>query len=893
MQIKSLRFKGMCLLACLFAFGLYQSGVYQQELRPSQNFLSFEALPAYLLSIVFTGLYPMGRIRKIGMHSILMVRPFSTFILALGQMLAALFSLLFPLMIFFFIPGLILRWQFEMEYPIPPLFYVLLFYFISGICCVLSISIWIRTCFKNNIMALIILGFIFAGTGLLANSSLINTQGPNGPVHNFVPMVSLFSHAYWNRIRDLENQPYTQFARLNDWFNFLLSAVYACLFLLLTCYHLRRTEPQRKVLGSYGRRWYHTPTFLKIACDLKIDPHVGFRSHVILLLLVGVILTKTGWPMIRPWWHNVMAYKEIGASGALSNQDRAELEKRFDPNKISEDSLVKINVIREDQVFQNGKLNSLITFTHDRSASETLAVITPWGRWGFILDKIILEDRKLPFINHAENYFIEAKEFQSLEEGKEHSLTFQASINQSAMGESADEYLYRFLSRGYEFVTKMRSFRDSSDNLKKSYWIDRRKLWPTHLTMSVAGTMQLVDSPVPPYKVEREPEKEKWKFWEKGPYATYYFDIPANRSGYRSWINFLFEGQKIVELDVPDLPIRFVVEKRKAKILEQILEGAVPVIKEFCGLYKISFSEPVILWTSQGGDMQSSMFEIQRIQTRFWANQWWRDHLFELLDKFQKDMLKKLFYQTLTGHGPNSSSDFWDLPSFMDININKGLNNRIFGTGQFESFSFSPVQSHLDAKKAKQMENLTREEMLQQQDIPAFQMLYLVMGHEAWIHMLEKLRADVQETLLSPDLLQKSASGAYDKPLDWFFEYWMKNGKGLPRYRVDYARARMVSTEDEEETIYEVKAQIVNEGTGRMPVPMQVDTSKGPVTGEVWIGPGEAVTWKVTTKALPRNMSVDPQGWILTAPAWDEKLKDWIANPGAPVEILKTEKRLM
>lgn len=893
MQIKSLRFKGMCLLSCLFAFGLYQSGVYQQVLQPSHSFLDFAVLPFYLLGIVFTGLYPMARIGKTGMRPILMVRPFSTFLLAMGQMLAALFTLLFPLLILFFIPGLILSWQFEMEYPVVPLFYILLFYFIPGICCVLSISIWIRTCFKNNIMAIIILGLIFAGMVLLANGRLLNTHGPHGPVHNFVPMVSLFSKAYWERIKELEIQPYIRFMRLNDWFNFLLSAVYSCLFLLLSCYHLRRTEPQRKVLGTYGRHWYHIPTFLKMACDLKIDPHVRLRSHAILFLLVSVIMAKTGWPMIKPWWRNVMAYKEISASGDMSNQDRADLAKRFDPNKIPDECLVKINVIRENLVYQKGKLNSQFTFTHERNTSETLAVVSPWGRWDFTLDEIILKDRKIPFINHQGNYFIEAKEFESLEDGKEHVLTIRASHNQSAMGESMDAYLYRFLSRGFEFVRKKRSFRDSSDTPKWSFWIDKRNLWPTHITLSVPATQEMVDSPVPPYKVEREPEKEKWKFWEKGPSATYYFDIPAIRNGYQSGVSFLNMGESIVDLGDPDLPIRFVVEKRKAGVLKEILEGAVPVIEEFCGLYQISFSEPVILWTSQGGEMNSTLGEIQRIRYRLRRNNWWRDRLFENLDKFQKDLLKNLFYQTLTAHSPNSSYDFWDLPRFMEPNIDKGLNTRIFGTGKFESFSFSPVHSHLDAKSAKRKENLTREEMLQHEPIPVFQMLYHVMGHEAWISMMAELRARSRNAVLSPELLQEAARTSYDKTLKWFFDYWMKSGKGLPSYRVDYARARMVTSDDEEETIYEVEAQITNEGTGRMPVSVQVDTSKGPVAGKVWIGPGETVTWNITTKSLPQSIAIDPQGWILTAPAWDEKRKDWIVNPGMPVEILKTEKKIM
>jgi hypothetical protein len=893
MQVKSLRFKGTCFLAGLFAFGLYQSGVYQQELRPSQTFLDFEALPFYLLAVVFTGLYPMGRIRKTGMHSILMTRPFSTFILALGQMLAALVTLLFPMMIFFFIPGLLLRWQFEMDFPFAILFYVLLFYFIPGICCVLSVSIWIRTCFKNNIMALIILGIIFAGMILLANSPMLNTNGPYGRIHNFVPMVSLFSQAYWRRIRDIEYLSFSQLTNLKDWFNFLLSAVYSCMFLLLTCYHLRRTEPQRKVLGTYGRHWYHTPTFLKIACDLKIDPHVRFKSHAILFLLAATIFLKTGWPMIQPKWRNFWAYREMKASSENPIPKREDLEKRFDAKKFSEECLVKVNVIQEDMVYNNDKLTSQFTFTHDRNASETLAVVLPWGRWDFKIDKIIMEERKIPFIEYGGNYFIEAKEFESLEEGKEHVVTIQAALNKSAMGDVLNYNLGTLFTRGFQFARKKRTWRDGMDNESSSFWMDKRNLWPVHITLTVPAILRLADSPVPTHKVEKEPEKEKWKFWEKGPTVTYYFDIPAMRNGYRSSISFLNRNEELVDLDSLGYPVRFVVEKRKARILKEILEGAVPLIEEFCGLYKISFSEPLILWTNRGGQIQTAVYEIQRIQTRLNRGTWWKDQLFEKLDQFQKELLEKLFYQTLSGRGPNYISDFWDLAGFIAPNINKGLNNKIFGTGQFESFSFSPVNRHLDAKRARELENVTRKKMLEEGEVPIFQMLYHVMGHEAWINMLADLRKRAENELLSPELLQESAQKVYDKPLDWFFDYWTKEEKGLPVYRVDYARARMITSEDEEETIYEIDAQFTNEGTGRMPVPVWVGTSKGTVTGDVWIGSGETVTWNITTKGLPVNVMLDPQGWIIMAPAWDEKFKDWIVKTSIPVEILKTEKKIM
>ncbi|MBN1900021.1 ABC transporter permease [Candidatus Sumerlaeota bacterium] len=890
MQVKSLRFKGMCLIAGLVAFGFYQDALYQQELLPSRAFLNLESLPFYLLAVVFTGLYPMGRIRKTGMHSILMTRPFHAFILALGQMLAALVSLLFPLMIIFFVPGLIIKWQFEAEYPLKPLFHILLFCFIPGICCILSISIWIRACFKNNIAALIILGFIFGATILLANSPLLNVPGQDGWAHNFVPMVSLFSEKYWRKIGEMENQYHISLMQFADWFNFSLSAAYSCLFLLLTCYHLRRTEPQRKVLGTYGRRWYHIPTFLKMACDLKIDPHVGLKSHLILFLLFSVIMAKTGWPMIRPRWQNFLMLREVKSQGNLSSKEDFKPQERYDPNKISEDNLVKINVIRDETIFKDGNLTTKYTFTHDKSASETLAVIYPWGRWAYEMDAIILEGRKVPFVKWNWNYYIEAREFQSLEEGREYNLIIQASLNKSFKAETGKSYQTMIHTRGFEFLDKKKpALHESSVDF---LWFDKKKLFPAHIALSVPESLQMVDSPVPPYRSEKEPEKEKWKFWRKETQATYHFDIPAIRNGCNSKIVFLNENEEIVELEDSHIPIRFVVEKRKAKLLREILEGAVPVIEEFCALYRISPSEPVIIWIS-GSQMDYQLDEIKRIRVRLWRNRWWQDNLFENLNRFMREMSMELFFQTFYGRGPNSRDDFPELVMLLRQNIHKGLNNGIFGIGQFEPFPYAPFNRHQDAKMAMQTAGVTRRDMLNQGMIPLFQMLYLLMGHDAWIDMMTDLREKSQKVILTPELMRESAEKVHGKSLDWFFDYWTKKETGLPSYRIDYARARMRTSDDEEETFYDVEAQFTNVGTGRMPVPVWVETSKGPVTGEAWIGAGETVTWNTTTKALPQTIILDPNGWILTKPAWDEKRRDWILDISIPVDILRTEKKLM
>ncbi|MCX7000713.1 MAG: hypothetical protein NT106_10550, partial [Candidatus Sumerlaeota bacterium] len=102
MQVKSMRFKGLCVLAFFFNFAIYEGGLNTQEINPTNTFLSFDMAIFYWLVAIMAGLFSMGRIRKTGMHPILMPRPIPTYFLALGQMVAAFLSLMILAFLYFF-----------------------------------------------------------------------------------------------------------------------------------------------------------------------------------------------------------------------------------------------------------------------------------------------------------------------------------------------------------------------------------------------------------------------------------------------------------------------------------------------------------------------------------------------------------------------------------------------------------------------------------------------------------------------------------------------------------------------------------------------------------------------------------------------------------------------
>jgi hypothetical protein len=881
MQVKSMRFKGLCVLAFFFNFAIYQVGLQQQEIYPAKSFLSFDMAIFYWLVAIMAGLFSMGRIRKTGMHSILMTRPIPTYFLALGQMVAAFLSLMPLAFLYFFPAGFILHLQYDIDFPAAFVLYTLLFYFVPGLISILSITIWIRTCFKNNLMALIILGFIFAGMGVLANSHFLDIHTPDRAYHNFVPLVSQFSRNYWQKFQFMEERPRIVFTQKGDWFNLLLSLIYCNVFLVLSCYHLRRTEPQRKVLGTYGRHWYHAPTFVKMAADLKIDPHVTWRSHVFLIILAVLIIAKTGLPLARPYWQNFLASREAQKRAAANGSAPVD-PKRYEAANIPQRLILPIKILRDDQVWTPESLTSDLTFTCNAETSGTLAILSAYSRWSQTVDEILLEGHRVPFIKRDAQLFIEGREFKSFSDGSPHHLIIHAPFGKNV--HYSEGYAFRFNTQGYFFIEK--KSRTMSDDGQEFWFFTNHPgyLWHTRLTLTVKYPNPPVEAPVQPNKVEKTGRG-------RNVLTTYVFDVPAELNTISSsvWFDYYGEGRDVFfTLKNPRLKIRFVTEKSNEKIFKEVMELAEPVLEEFCAMYGISPERTITI-------NLTDLREIRKMQVRcirYGASAtWWSDMLFNSIDMTEHNMLSSVFMKDLLGPGLQGDNTIWDLNPFMNANITHGLNHHLSMSQKFAPWEFKPIASHLDPQRAREMEKRTREKLLENHNIPVFQMLYLVLGHDTWLKMLQRFKNKIHKNFLAPEVLREAVRETTGDPMDWFFDYWMKSGAGLPSYRVKGYRAWMSEGEKEDESIYNVEIDIANLGTGRMPVPVRLSTSKEPINDKIWLGPSETATWKVTTKNLPMQVQVDPDRWIMMSPYWDEKMKTWEAVPSMKLNTGITEKK--
>ncbi|MFC1600789.1 hypothetical protein ACFL34_00375 [Candidatus Sumerlaeota bacterium] len=863
MQLKSMRFKAICLLALAVNFPMYHEGMRQLEWQPTKHFHDFEFLQFVLAVVVVSGLYSIGRIRTTGMQPILMVRPFHTFWLMLGQMLACLLSLMIPLALISFPAGPALRWQFGIEFPLRPVFALIALHYVPAACCVLAITIWVRTMIKNTFAALIVLGIIFALLTHVANSGLLSSGGEQEGrnYHNFVPILSHFAQGYWK-------------GTFAHWAHPLFSIGYSFLFLQLGCYHLRRTEPQRKVLGNYGRRWYHVPTFARAFFDLKIDPHIGLKSHLLVLLMIVGIVGKTAWPLARPFYRNWRAKGELAAAGAG--------ETKYEAKYFSDEDLLVPRILREQTTINSGEMRTELTFRleADTKVEGKQLIAAPYV-YGYELRTMAVDGRELAFVTMAgtRRAFVAGEQLAPFADGREHVLRIEgASLTKSggsALFVTPYGFCY-FAPRGYRFFDQIQSIPDT--DIKYFGLPPREQLYPVQLEISLNEPLELLQAPV-------EPTIEQ----AKGQ-TTLVFNIPPERSAGGG----IYLGRKGALATVPlkgkGVNVRYVVPATYERIARELAECLLPALEEFCALHNVSTEEPIVILEQNPDRLLKPIMLRQRLYAnpRAWQS-YHAERMADELSQFEQQFLKDVLRADLLGKGPNGAGQVMDLFPFLERNLTNGLNQDITLSLVYSSRELIPLSRKLDAKTARKIRGLSRAELRERGKpvIPVFQMLYLILGHDDWMRMVDVLKEPLRREYFTDEMLEEAVAAVSDQPLDWFFDYWLRTGQGFPCYNVESARAEMVTVGEDERLEYRVEARIANLGTGRMLVPVLLQTVERSQDHKerIWIRSGETVTWDVQTRHRPTTVVVDSWGAIMTAPCWDESGRQRTGVTEKKVEI--------
>ncbi len=165
-------------------------------------------------------------------------------------------------------------------------------------------------------------------------------------------------------------------------------------------------------------------------------------------------------------------------------------------------------------------------------------------------------------------------------------------------------------------------------------------------------------------------------------------------------------------------------------------------------------------------------------------------------------------------------------------------------------------------------------------------MLRRRLGEEAYVRFLNDLFGERggRLTLEEVRLAAEAQAGA---PLGEFFDQWLLEGV-VPRYRLVEAQVVLAENPETRDLEYTTSVTVRNEGTGRVPVDVRLETEGDRVEKTVEPDPGGDVTLVFVTADRPVSVAVDPEGWVVQMPEFDRRA----GRPVHPRLFLKTVREL-
>ncbi|HPB32848.1 MAG TPA: hypothetical protein PLB62_15470, partial [Candidatus Sumerlaeota bacterium] len=517
---------------------------------------------------------------------------------------------------------------------------------------------------------------------------------------------------------------------------------------------------------------------------------------------------------------------------------------------LSENMLLPVRIHRTESFVSPDYMKTRMTISCDADTSGTVAVLGfphPYTR-----KKRLLEDKPVLFYPGNDScYYIEGAQFASICDGREREVLLEYDGTNITR---ENPMMMNYSTWPEKFITKRKRIDNGMGGSGYMWDWFHTEAWPHVVEIANAWPDPPVLSYITPVKVgDRSHRRQGALSFLKKSLNVWRFEIPKELAYASSDVIFSFNGPgRDAFFSLPDSSrnIRFFCDKSYERDARECLEVLQPVIEEFCGLYGIGETARINVNLPTHILKQIRIGKIQYIRySRYSGNsQWLLGNITSNIFSVQTQILNDLFWQRMRFLGLFGKYTK-ELQSFLNNNMTRGLNHAFSPDQTFLPPAFSPTPRHLDDKLLRQ-QGATPRKMWENRSVtpPVFQMLYLVMGHDAWIQMLKLLREGVEEHNQDETFIQTCAEQAWEQPLDWFFDFWMNSDLEFPRYRLDKAEARILEQGDEDQTRYELTVVLANETGGRMPVPLVIETAISRMENKVWVGAGETVSWSIVIR---------------------------------------------
>lgn len=706
---------------------------------------------------------------------------------------------------------------------------------------VTALTIWIRTVFKYDVIAYIITIIVYWILIII----IYSFKAYDIYSHYLISLDQLFivQTLYSPSIGMIVYYPPLIFQIINTIFLSLF-------FLTISCYHSRRMEPQRKVLGDYGKKWYHTPTFIKLIVDTKIDKKVGQEVHKSFFILLAYIIISI----------SIYTYFRY---------DEFKIQKRWIKD---ENELVKAP--KPDAVAYVGKYTIDLTLKNidEIICSCKLGIYNPTNK---SIDKIILSLNKTLRIKSISS---NNKKLNSRRLSDKIFIDLDKPLNPLGIVEIQINYngylstnkgrllfLKAFTLTQYnrwypQIVEYNKSLNNYSESFASNFNYDLTLNFPKQLLPIVEGD------------ILNTKEEGKRKI----------FKISLSRSS--SSINIIVGNYNYINKDYGNLKIRFYYLDDNKEVIDFILseykdhfERLGKVLGKYITEYLVLYENPFIFdynyitissydfikLKKQLQDYKKVLIEDPYNEFKFRKFESFNSYLWTLntliINRYVDNCIKtpsetksffKEYFKTYlnTYLSPLIERTYYK----KNILLNKYTKSRNFDVTQVNIYDFNKRFPDFNYQKTSAI----------------WTMLRFIMGDEKFIEFIQAYLNDFREKLIDEKSFIQLAEKVSGEKLDWFLQQWFYSDK-IPEFEIKKAVAQMF---DDKKTIgidYKITVIVKNKSQAKTILPVYIETEGDQITQKLLFEPEEEKVINLDVPDRPLFVTIDPDGYIVQIPKWD------------------------
>jgi ABC-type transport system involved in multi-copper enzyme maturation permease subunit len=808
--------------------------------RSVNNYAALLSLAIIWIGGVALALDSCSRLRRTGMEKILFPRPFATFTFVLGRYLGVLLVILPVAAVPWIGFGLLQTIYGHSEVVWQPFLSCYAFVVVPVLIPLVALALWLRSVLKHDLAAILFIGLFSVLFVYLARDPVDILR------RNWQALVGS-SPALGARIDFHAQLP-----------GLLILGFLTLFFLLLAPFHLRRQEPQRRILRRGGYRWFAIPTFLRWLTDLRMDRNLPVLLKV--SALIAALVVGAG---------AVFGYIEVREA----NRKQISIGKRMNELRESPPPTSPFDLLNYDIElavdFRRNRIESASTILI-RSATDNLSSLRFFLNRGLEIREasssngvpdctrdvdILTVNLPSPLVNS------ETMEIRLQSEG--------SLIGWSGVKSLHPDFGFLNLEDNWYPV----QYRPLSKFGSATSPLTDPDLFQARITV-VAPSESTVVFPSERLQTEDRNGQTRWVFrtghpvehlqvlWGdyreiKGTFgniSSSFYHFPGHRYQAQIYLEDMGDEQKNAFEKFGPFPFSRMVFCEIPMDFSWGLPG-----ESMPGFLPVAESRLVYLheaiWKLDRLDLKPS-------EVPFFSQL--ESTVRDLHRTFRDFLVTNYFRKTFHTVGPYA---FW-LNRYLPMYVEKSLETASWRRWLFnyDAGALPDTLAPVVARSITDIHNdnpASNAERLRGEGV--FRMLHHLLGEENWTIFLHRFSERFKFRDVSDRDILRLANELSDQPLDWFFEQWLY-GDVLPRYEITLAEARVVKKSGAIRVAYKATVRIKNHGTGKMAVPIYVQTERDHILRNLWLDTGQEDTLTLETPHRPTFAMVDPEHWVLQDP---------------------------